>query len=76
MCNTLYFPRKKKYERAFNTITQNYDLEKSYDDGSQIIFRGDEMLVALSRRHIFFYIYNMHDNKLRNHIKGIIYGER
>lgn len=69
MSNAFYCARGERTEAVLEQLIQNYNLEKSYQSRKEIIYRGDQMLVALAKKYLFLYIYDEQDVSLRKKIQ-------
>lgn len=74
MSNALYFDRKKKTDVALDLLKRDYNLKKTFEDNREVIFSGDEMLVTIAKKYVFFYIYDEYDYSLRSKIREVMCG--
>lgn len=72
MSNALYFDRKKKTDVALDLLKRDYNLKKTFEDNREVIFNGDEMLVTIAKKYVFFYIYDEYDCSLRSKIREVM----
>jgi hypothetical protein len=73
MSNALYFCRRAHAVNGLSSLIREYNLEKSFVSKKETIYRGEQMLVTVSKRYLLCYLYEDQDASLRGRIQDIMY---